>query len=420
MSLVLCSEVQDCFGQQKTNSLASRTHRKNANSRKSIPLYKNHDSQVNFSFSFFQDISSLVFTHSACDNHQTSMWHSFNAYRSQLVLSLVFLSLLDMATPGASADDRKEGRTVLEPDFPVGHAIYHFEPASFRDVPVSVADPHRFRSPSPADPRVRDWTSFYDLKNLVLPKQYPPPEKPLGELRQGWKNMFETEENGDWESVEYVPAWTDPNWSHRFIFLPGVDIPKGKTDDPLLQQYAKTGTLQKLHPALTIDDVLFRPTTEAKRWGFYPFHSQFGLTDNSYSSDLPTGHSGATPIKPWFPQIPLKIPGPTPANRNIQYSVSEADLAAERENYKRICQGSGQAITENGFGIHLRGRLEASEPDSQPKALAEALLTLWEWQQRKIELEAYQRMIFMDNTAQDVRQALQDLLRSPTPSKAIA
>lgn len=330
------------------------------------------------------------------------MWHIVNAYRNQLILSLILLFLLNMATRGTKPDDIENGPYVLEPDFPVSDNVYHFEPASFPDVPISVADPHRFRSPPLANPRVRDWTSFYDINNLVLPKQYHPPEKPLGELRQGWKNMFETEENGQWEFVEYVPAWTDPNWSHRFIFLPGVDIPEDATDDPLLNQYAKTGTLQKLRPALTIDDVQFKPTTEAKRWGFYPFYSQFGVTDNSYSSDLPTGHSGTTPIKPWFPQIPLKIPGPTPSNRDIQYSVSEADLIAERDNYKRICQGSGQPVTEHSFGTHLRGRVEASEPNSQSKALGEALFTLWEWEHRKTELEAYQRMLFHDHTAQDV------------------
>ncbi|PSR82918.1 hypothetical protein BD289DRAFT_293655 [Coniella lustricola] len=299
-----------------------------------------------------------------------------------------------MSVPGHSRHGKSHTAPwVMDDDFPVPEDTYKYK---LKDVAPHIAHPNQV----PDDVLGRVWESLYDINLLVLPKAYDPPAVPLGDLRLGWKSMFEQEDNGEWEYVEYCPPWTDPWWNHRFVYIHGADISHEK--DALLYSYAREGILQKQRPALLPEDRQRNPTEGAKRWGFYPFHSRFGRTNNLYSSEIPSGHSGTTPILPGFPRIPLRIHAPTPSSQEVRDSVSVADIDVMREEYVQNTEADASAYNEDDFGRYLWETWQNAQKNSQADAVGHAIYTLWEWMRRKEELEAYQRMLFANNTAQEL------------------
>ncbi|KAF3766937.1 hypothetical protein M406DRAFT_69114 [Cryphonectria parasitica EP155] len=250
------------------------------------------------------------------------------------------------------------------------------------------------------DPRPRQWDSLYDLNQLVTqPGVYPGPSQPLGMLQKEWRAKFEQNNNGSWNYVEYVPAWTDPEWSERYVYIQDAEP---ADDDPRTRIYAKPGMLQKLRPALLPSDAQHRPTAEAKRWGFnpYPSHYNLGTTHLNNTND-PSGHSGVTPTAARFPDVPVSVPQGADGDRATLYHVNLKDLAAHRAKYDQSCVARGTQPTDGAF-IQFLLNIWKNDPVPAKAALAEALLALWEMNIKKMETNEYQRMLFQGNTSQEL------------------
>lgn len=264
------------------------------------------------------------------------------------------------------------------------------------DKKKSSPKPPQARAP-PLDPRARRWDPYYDLDLLAgRPQRYP--SQDLGVLRTRWQVKFQRDGNGAWNYVEYVPAWSDPDWDERFTYIKGAEAP----EDGVTGQYVKPGLLQAQRPALRPADARRNPTQAARRWGFYPWQRRRAAGRGGDGDDEPDGRSGVTPWAFVFPDIPLKIPQVTARRQGVQSSVNMADLMAERQRWEEECQRANQDPTDDRF----RQALEEVSNDTSDRAnadMAMALLQLLDYEIRREDQEEYQRLLYIGSTSDEVR-----------------
>lgn len=254
------------------------------------------------------------------------------------------------------------------------------------------------------DPRARRWDPYYDLDLLAgRPRRYPSPQQDMGVLRTRWQVKFQRDGNGDWNYVEYVPAWTDPDWDERFFtYIPGAERPDDDDGDGVAtRQYAKPGLLQGQRPALRPDDARRRPTEAARRWGFYPWR-RGGQGEGGEGEGSPDGRSGVTPWAFLFPDIPLRIPQVTARRQGVQDHVNMADLMAEQRRWEEDCRRTNQEPTDVRFQQVLE-QVANDHSDPANADMARALLQLLDCEMRREDKEEYQRLLYSGSTSDEVR-----------------
>lgn len=228
------------------------------------------------------------------------------------------------------------------------------------------------------------------------PAQYPPED--IGVLRTKWQAKFQQDSNGVWKYVEYVPAWTDPDWDERFTYIKGA-----KTDgDPVMAQYAKPGLLQTQHPALRASDARYNPSDAAKRFGFYPWRRKVA------ESGDPDGHSGVSPWAATFPEIPLRCPQVTARRMGVQTTINMDDLNAERLRWREDCALRNTEPTDEGFRKAL---VDVANDilDPESASMADSLLQLLNLVLHSDERDEYQRLLFAGSSTNEVRAPGRDL-----------
>lgn len=277
-------------------------------------------------------------------------------------------------------------------NFPLDLSVY--DQIEFQDY-----NPPKPPQADPNDPRARDFNSLYPLKWLVAdppvaPASLPPP---AGQLRTQLQQAFLQNAKGEWKYVEYVPAWSDPDWGSRFIW---TDDATNAGMDQMTESYTRPGFLQTQRPAMRPDDAALNPTEAAKRWGVYPWRVWTGLENRLTLK----GWSGVTPRMAGFPVLQLEQPRFSPDAGGLVDVVTMQDLANERQRHDMYrMQQLGLETTDEDFEQALRD--VSSDPTAGPikTEKAASLLALLEAWQRKEEREEYQRLIFGGNTSNEVR-----------------
>ncbi|KUI57499.1 hypothetical protein VP1G_04774 [Cytospora mali] len=279
------------------------------------------------------------------------------------------------------------------PGFPVPAEDYI--PPTPDDVGMDLSKPvYTDEDDDRDDKRTRELTSLYpyDFLDPTAPKPNPQNmQQPLGLLRKEMVDkMQQNGQDGDWTLVEFVPAWTDPDWDDRFVFTGPT-----KSNDPQVQMYMKPGLLQKQRPALLPGDMARGPTEAAKRFGIDPIHQD----DPFY------GHSGVTPTTANF-EVPLGYARVTPSNQGEKHSVNVDDLNALVAQFEANASARGQDTTEENLRAHLEDAArgyptELVQVDSE---IAAALLALMEQVFQREEQEEYQRLLFAGNTSNELVQ----------------
>lgn len=261
------------------------------------------------------------------------------------------------------------------------------------------------RAPPKDDPRTRELSSLYDLDLLVSrPTQYA--AENIGVLRSKWQAKFQQDSNGGWYYVEYVPAWTDPDWDERFTYIQGAQT----ASDPVTAQYAKPGLLQTQRPALRPSDARYNPTDAAKRFGFYPWQRKVAGNDD------PDGHSGVTPWAAAFPNIPLRHPQITARRMGLQATVNINDLNAERLRWEAECALQNIEPTDEGFRKALIS-VAHDGTDPENASMADSLLQLLNMVIQSDERDEYQRMLYGGSTTNEVRAPGREHLGSQVVDK---
>lgn len=234
-----------------------------------------------------------------------------------------------------------------------------------------------------SDPRSRKLDTFYDIGLLVSrPDRFP--KQDIGVLRTKWQQAFQQTGTGSWDFVEYVPAWTDPNWDERFLFIRGAE-----TVDAITAQYAKPGFLQTQRPALMPGDAQYSPSATAKRWGFYPFQSKS-------KNDNPDGSSGVTPTLAGLPGSTMQRQQQQQPQRTV--TVTVRDLERARQDYE---QSIGAPATDEGFRQALADKLGENQGEVTNEQ-CRALIALQDMMASRQEREEYQRFLLGGNTSNEV------------------
>lgn len=297
------------------------------------------------------------------------------------------------ASPGASSD--ADSDSAPSDGWPAGYPlpiddIYNSWPAN-DSAPSSVRS-----SPQAVDPRVRYFRSLYNLdlldrRSAVDIAHDVGPGADYAILRKKWKQRFQRDQNGNWDYVEYAPAWTDPEWDERYVYM-GVAAP-WPDDHPLARQYAKPGSMQAQRPALRSSDRYLNPSATAKRWGFYPYQT------------VPTldGSSGVTPTKLEFPTVPLAIPRWSDSMKAVQTEVTIDDMKLHRQQYEAETQAAGGTPSDEGFRSYLVEATNRLPRESELWDLADKLLQLFDLMAEQERRQDYQSMLFSGNTTNEVR-----------------
>lgn len=242
--------------------------------------------------------------------------------------------------------------------------------------------------------RTRDLESLYPYEFLDPTATRPDAQdiqEPIGALRKEMVDKMQQDgESGDWTLVEFVPAWTDPGWSDRFVYTGPT-----QSDEPQVKMYMRPGLLQKQRPALLPADVATRgPTEAAKRYGIDPAHQ-----DEAFYS-----HSGVTPATPNF-SIPLGYARLTPSHQGEKDTVDVNDLTALAAQFEASARARGGDTTDEAFRTHLEDVAGGAPSDLHQvdAEIAMALLAVIEQVQQREEQEEYQRLLFAGNTSNEVR-----------------
>lgn len=300
----------------------------------------------------------------------------------------------EMEDAESSSSSSSGEEITWPPGFPLDHAVYD-------QAPCADWSPPRKSKPAPNDPRRRDFESLYPIGWLV--NAAPPasgtsyPLAPIGQLRTQWQQAFQQAANGAWHFVEYVPAWSDPDWSTRYTYTraPGLD----SGSDALARQYAKPGLLQTQRPALRAEDALLNPTAAAKRWGVYPFQAWEGLEGRFVTWK---GWSGTTPKGAEFPTIALDQPRFSVALGRMMNVLTVADVVDERQKITASRTAVGRETSDDDFRKALRA--VALDVNAEPARadVAGSMLALFESMHRSEERLDYQRLLFAGNTSNEV------------------
>lgn len=279
-------------------------------------------------------------------------------------------------------------------DFPVPPKYYAPHPPDAFGIDLELPE-YTSEDDEIDDDRTRDLWSLYPYELLDPSASRPASQdlkQPIGLLRKEMvKKMEQNGEDGEWNLVQFVPAWTDPDWGDRFVYTGDVD----SDDEPEVRMYTKPGFLQKQRPALLPNDIATRgPSEAAKRYGIDPIH----VDDPFYS------RSGITPTT-WTFQVPLVLPRVTPSNQGEKESVDENDLNALAELFEDAARLRGEDTSEENFQLHLENTAAGipSELVQVDSEIATALLTVMKNVQKREEQEEYQRFLFGGNTSNEVR-----------------
>lgn len=214
--------------------------------------------------------------------------------------------------------------------------------------------------------------------------------QPLGILRQNMVQKMDQEgEDGEWNLVEFVPAWTDPDWGDRFTWTGPVNV-----DDPLVKMYMRPGLLQQQRPALLPDDIATRGVSEvAKRYGIDPAHRD----DPFY------GQSGITPTYQTF-QVALGFARPTPASEQDKDIINEDDLKALFNKFEADALARDQDASEDSFRDQLENaRMGIATDLGIDTEIAGAIMAIMDLVFKREEQEEYQRLLLAGNTSNEVR-----------------
>lgn len=209
-----------------------------------------------------------------------------------------------------------------------------------------------------------------------------------------FKKMAASGAGGEMQYVEFVPPWTDPDWSSRFIFTgqPGQD----PVNDPQYQMYAKQGLLQTQRPALRDEDGLRDLSAAAKRYG----------VDPTMMDDAMYGKSGTTPTQGSF-NVPLGNPQVTPSNQGIRNVVDRDDYDALFTQYRNAVAGQGGMATEDDFKRVLNhvaaGNVNPTLGAACDAQIAAALLQYMDGLDKLVLRDEYQRILFSGSTSNEVR-----------------
>lgn len=300
----------------------------------------------------------------------------------------------------SGTEDSSDDGLVFPDDFPLGLNVYdQVQFANYRPPPPPQA--------SAKDPRRRDFDSLYPLDWLVTDPAaslagagaaaYRP--APLGRLRTQWQQAFQQNANGDWNYVEYVPAWSDPDWSSRYTYTRNV---AAADMDEIARQYAKPGMLQNQRPALRPEDAALNPTDVAKRWGIYPWQAWEGLEGRFALK----GWSGITPRAARFPTVQLDQPRFSPDSGQVVDVVTVEDLSNERQRLQEWRARRGLETTNEDFRQSLRNI--SLDPAAGPVRTEKAasLLAMLEALERMEERAEYQRLLFAGSTTNEVSVVL--------------
>ncbi|KAK7726180.1 hypothetical protein SLS63_007694 [Diaporthe eres] len=218
---------------------------------------------------------------------------------------------------------------------------------------------------------------------------------PIGQFRKEmFQKMAASGAGGQMQYVEFIPPWTDPDWSSRFIFTgqPGQD----PVNDPQYQLYAKQGFLQSQRPALRDEDGLRDLTAAAKRYG----------VDPTMMDDAMYGKSGATPTQGSF-NVQLGNPQVTPSNQGVRNVVDRDDYDALFTQYRNAVAAQGGMATEDDFKRVLNhvaaGNVNPTLGAACDAQIAGALLQYIDGLDKLVLRDEYQRILFSGSTSNEVR-----------------
>lgn len=283
---------------------------------------------------------------------------------------------------------------IYPPDFPLSPAVY--EPHELAEDMAEV----EIRKEDRDSDQFRNLVSLYPISFLDPDGIMGQPDAryaplPIGQYRKEmYEKMAASGAGGEMQYVEFVPPWTDPDWSSRFVFLgqPGED----PVNDPQYKMYAKEGLLQGQRPALREEDLLRDLTPASKRYGVDPAM----LEDAFY------GKSGITPTQGTF-NIQLGNPRMTPSNQGVRNVIDRDDYDALYTQYRNAVAGQGGMATEDDFVRVLRfvaaGTMNPILGTACDPEIANALLAYMAGAEKVALNEEYQRLIFAGSTSNEVR-----------------
>lgn len=214
-------------------------------------------------------------------------------------------------------------------------------------------------------------------------------DRSYGVLRKKWKTRFQRVGNDEWDYVEYVPAWTDPDWDERYVWMGSDDL--WPEDVPQARLYARPGFMQTQRPAMLPSDAVLNPTPAATRWGIYPYRTG--------QSQQMNGASGVTPTQAGFPTVRLDIPTWSTEQNRARFDVTIDDLNAVRVQYQALYGNN----SDEGFRAHLDNRANLFEQGSLQWDRADKLLQLFDLVADKETREEYQSLLFSGHTTNEVR-----------------
>lgn len=285
---------------------------------------------------------------------------------------------------------------IYPPQFPLSPAVYEIH-----EIAEDEGDPNSFSILTRGDnDRLRNLISLYPYTFLDPRGIWNRPEArtaplPIGQFRREmYQKMAASGAGGQMQYVEFIPPWTDPDWSSRFIFTgqPGQD----PVNDPQYKLYAKRGFLQSQRPALRDEDGLRDLTAAAKRYG----------VDPTMMDDAMYGNSAATPTQGSF-NIQLGNPRLTPSNQGVRNVVDRDDYDVLFTQYRDAVAGQGGMATEDDFKRVLNhvaaGNMNPTLGAACDAQIAGALLQYIDGLDKLVLRDEYQRILFGGSTSNEVR-----------------
>lgn len=316
---------------------------------------------------------------------------------------------------GGQLDDYPQG-------FPLNSDIYDIDPdaeaEAFPELP-----PDYMAADDEESQAYRQFTSRFPYEFLDRNGRWANPaevvqQQPLaGQLRQ--ETIHKLALTG--HHVEFVPPWTDPGWSARFVHTGREPRQAGDppdehnpNDDPMYQMYAREGIFQTLRPALREEDAIRNPTDAAKR---------FGVDPNNV--DRPGyGASASTPTQVNF-NVPLQNPRVTPSNQGVKPVIDQADYDAVYRQYQNVISARGGYATEDDFRRVLQSIAPGTiNQDLGPSCDSQVANALMQFMDQKYQFglrEDYQRLLFGGNSTNEVCQfCIRSVRKRPVVMKRLA
>lgn len=287
-------------------------------------------------------------------------------------------------------------------------SVYRSFPPCSPPPPASPSDDNNI------DPGARKFTAYYDVDlldrtktaDVIAAVRADRGDQSYAVLRKKWRTRFQRAGNGSWDHVEYVPAWTDPDWDERYVCLrgPGQDT-VWPSDLPPASLYARRSGMQIQRPALRPGDATaLNPTAGAKRWGVYPYRragAGTGTNPQQQQQQSAGTSSGVTPTQPGFPTVRLDFPQWSDDKNSAWLEVTVEDLNAARAQHR--AQVGDAAASEEAFRAYLANLATVYPRGTLLWDQADKLLRLLDLVADRETREEYQRLLFSGNTTNEVR-----------------